>query len=89
MSLTPIDHKTFITNETMLPDRVWTITLQIGIMPDDDHTQFQLEVINSRTGEIRELASIPHSPVHVSRDNLDRMIEQCVKVFDRMTGPFT
>nr|CRY96812.1 hypothetical protein [uncultured prokaryote] len=81
-------HKTFATDQSMFPDRVWQISFKIGIMPDDDHVQMEIETRNARTDELMELYSIPHVPLSRARGRFDFLNEWFTQVFDEMTGPF-
>lgn len=84
----PMSVKEFLTDQSMLPDRVWTVSLKIGIMPDDDHVQFELEVTNARTDELMKLYTIHHRGMHHAVDGLNEILRELRVTFREMSGPF-
>lgn len=73
---------------TLIPARAYEITLKVGIMPDDDHCQLQIEVRNATDGVLLMMESVPHvTTEHLIRSY--RILEQKLdELVWNLTGPF-
>lgn len=64
------------------------ITLSVGIMGEDDHAQFQIEVRDSRTNDLLAMGSRHHVPVEHAVEELAAWQTKLTEFVDFYSGPF-
>jgi len=72
----------------LLGEEVLEITLRVGVIHAFDHAQFQLEVIDARTGELIECASRHHVGLDDAMSELSDWIQRLQEAVWDATGPF-
>lgn len=69
------------------PD-VFQITLQIGLLPPENHYQWQIEVENPVSGELLACWSRPHFNLDAMPTEIAAMVEALRAWIDVATDPF-
>lgn len=66
--------RTVFTQTAFFAPGVVHIDLRLGLMPREDHLQWQLEVRNAVSGELIAMESHPHAPIYELERQLARAV---------------
>lgn len=64
------------------------LTLRVGIVPESEHLQFQLEMTDASSGELLALQSWPHVPFHRGELAFAEVCSAVAHLVRERTAPF-
>lgn len=73
---------------SLIDDRVYEVTLKVGIVAETDHVQLQLEAKDPRTDHLIELQSQWDVDIHSRTSALDAYIARLRSLIMELSGPF-
>lgn len=73
---------------SLLNDECYELTLKVGLIPSEEHVQFQFEVTDPRTGELIELESRWHCHTNDYGPSLGQFVRLLSDAIADRSGPF-
>jgi len=73
---------------SMFSGDVYQITLNIGLMPLQNHYQIQMETVDPTTGTTLALWSRPHFDLDHLRTEFESAVARVLREIDERTNPF-
>lgn len=74
--------------QALTPPQVIEGRLRVGLIPDQDHAQVQVDVFDPTTGVLLAQWSSPHFGLHQLPERLSRACQELQTLLDRVAEPF-
>jgi len=82
------DVEPYLKQQTLYPPGVTELTIRVGMLPAENHGQWQYELRAPDTGELLELGSKHHYHLGDFLEEVERLAQVVVHVHNAYGGPF-
>lgn len=72
----------------LVPPAASEITVRLGLVPESNHAQLQLEVTSATDGVLLAMASWPHFPISEIPDRLADLLGDVARWSEELSQPF-